>query len=97
PSDEAAGVRPSKKPSGSGVEPGRTGMVRLEVGETGRGRADRGHRGLLSAIRPADRADFSDYPFDLGIRPVSHTCSGKPGEVADDEVDAHLGNPDWDD
>ena len=68
-------------------------MVRLEVGETGRGRADRGHRGLLSGIQPAGRTDFIDCLFDMGIRPVSNACSGKLGEVTDDEVNGHLGNP----
>ena len=76
------------------MEPGRTGTVPLEVGEIGRRRADRDHRGLLSDIRPAGRADFSDCPFDMDIRPLSNTCSGKLGEVADDEVDAYPGNPD---
>ena len=27
------------------------------------------------------------------MRPVSNACSGEPGEVPDDEVNAHLGNP----
>ena len=31
--------------------------------------------------------------LDTGMRPVSNACSREPGEVPDNEVNAHLGNP----
>jgi hypothetical protein len=31
--------------------------------------------------------------LDTGMRPVSNACSEGVGEVPDDEVNAHLGNP----
>ena len=32
-------------------------------------------------------------PLDTGIRTEFNRCSGNPGEVAEGEVNAHLGNP----
>ena len=51
------------------------------------------HRGVRSGTRPAGRPVFSDHPLDTGTRPQSNTYSGEPGEVPNDEVNAHLGNP----
>jgi hypothetical protein len=43
---------------------------------------------------PARRPPISPaYPLDSGIRPESNASSGDSGEVPDDEVNAHLGNP----
>ncbi len=69
-------------------------MVRREV----RGHVeDRGRQGSIKAFDrapgPPDVPPCSDYPLDAGIRPASNTCSGDPGEVAEGEVNAHLGNP----
>ena len=50
-------------------------------------------RGVRTGIRYAGRPDLSDYLLDKGIRHESNTCPGDPGEVADGESDAHLGNP----
>ncbi|HWT82909.1 MAG TPA: hypothetical protein VN648_29350, partial [Candidatus Methylomirabilis sp.] len=50
-------------------------------------------RGVRTGIRYAGRPDLSDYLLDKGIRHESNTCSGDPGEVAEGEVNTHLGNP----
>ncbi len=68
-------------------------MVRREVRETGRGTSRGGRRGVRSGIRLADRSESRRFSLDTGMRPVSNACSGEPGEVPDDEVNAHLGNP----
>ena len=68
-------------------------MVRREVRETGRGTSRRGPSGRPDghpACRPLRSRRFS---LDTGMRPVSNACSGEPGEVPDNEVNAHLGNP----
>ncbi len=46
-----------------------------------------------TGIRYAGRPDLSNYLLAKGIRPESNMCPGDPGEVADGEIDAHLGNP----
>ena len=69
-------------------------MVRREVRGHVEGIGPSGfHQGVRSGTRPAGRPSCSDYPLDAGIRPASNTCSEDPGEVAEGEVNAHLGNP----
>jgi hypothetical protein len=83
----------SSRADASGVEPRRVGMVCWEVRVTGRGTSRRGPSGRSDghpACRPLRSRRFS---LDTGMRPVSNACSGQPGEVPDDEVNSHLGNP----
>jgi hypothetical protein len=68
-------------------------MVCREVRETGRGTSRTGPSGRLFrhlACRPPQSRRFV---LDTGMRPVPNASSGEPGEVPDDEVNAHLGNP----
>src|SRR5207244_379833 len=46
-------------------------------------------------IRPVERSTDPIAPFflDTGPRSASPMFSGEPGEVPENEVDAHLGNP----
>ena len=82
----------SSQAGGSGVEPRSTGMVRREVGETGRGTSRTGPPGR-SVEHPACRPLRSRRFFlNTSIRPVSNASSGESGEVPEDVVDAHLGN-----
>ena len=68
-------------------------MVCREARETGRGTSRTGPPGRrfrhLARWLPRSRR----FSLDLGMRPVSNACSGEPGEVPNDEVNAHLGNP----
>jgi hypothetical protein len=68
-------------------------MVRREVRATGRGTSRRGPSGRSDghpACRPPRSRRFS---LDTEMRRVSNASSGEPGEVPDNEVNAHLGNP----
>ena len=67
-------------------------LVCPEVMVTGRGRSRRGRRNVRSDIRLA-AAQSHRFFLDTGIRRVSNACSGEPGDVPDDQVIAHLGNP----
>ena len=55
-----------------------------------------GHRGSISefdrASGPPDAPILPTHPLDTSIRPASNRCSGNPGEVADGQVNAYLGN-----
>ncbi len=68
-------------------------MVCRKVRATGRGTSRTGPSGRrfrhLACRLPRSRR----FSLDPGMRPVSNACSGEPGEVPDDEVNAHLGNP----
>ena len=65
-------------------------MVCHAVMVTGRGTSRRGASDGYPACRPLRSRRFS---LDTGIQLVSNACLGKPGEVPDNEVNAHLGNP----
>ena len=55
---------------------------------------DRSVLGVDRVSCPPDAATTPTHaPPDMGIRPGSASCSGGPGEFADGEVNAHLGNP----
>ena len=85
--DHSSGV------DGSGVEPRRTGMVRREVRATGRGTSRSGPSGRSDghpACRPPQSHRFS---LDKRMRSASNACSAEAGEVPDNQVNAHLGNP----
>jgi hypothetical protein len=79
-----------------GVEPRRVGMVRREVGGLAKGRAEGGRRGARTGIRLCRSPRSHRFSLDMGMRRVSNACSGEPGEVPDEEVNAQLGNPGWD-
>ena len=51
----------------------------------------RGRRGARTGIRLADRSDLAVF-LGHGNAHVSNACSGEPGEVPDNEVEAHPGN-----
>ena len=54
-----------------------------------------GDRALVRSqnpVRLADRSESHRFSLDSGMRPVSNGCTGEPGEVPDDELNAHLGN-----
>ena len=71
-------------------------MVRRDVRETGRGTSRR-RRSERPVGHPACRPRrFRHFSLDTGMRRVSNACSGEPGEVPDEEVNAQLGNPGWD-
>jgi hypothetical protein len=68
-------------------------MVRREVRATGRGTSRRGPSGRSDghpACRPPQSHRFS---LDKRMRSVSNACSAEAGEVPDNQVNAHLGNP----
>ena len=68
-------------------------MVRRELRKPVKNRVVGGPSGRPIG-HPARRPPISPaYPLDSGIRPESNASSGDPGEVPDDEVNAHLGNP----
>jgi hypothetical protein len=47
-----------------------------------------------SRLSPSrDGLEKGRFFLDMGMRWVSNACSGEPGEVPSDEVNAHLGNP----
>jgi hypothetical protein len=48
---------------------------------------------VCSTLGPAIRSESRRFSLITGMRPVSNACSGEPGEVPDEEVNAHLGNP----
>jgi hypothetical protein len=68
-------------------------MGRHEVRATGRG--IRRGTSVWSDGYPACRPLRSSPIFflDSGMPPMPNACSGEPGEVPDDEVNAHLRNP----
>ena len=68
-------------------------MVCREVRETGRGTSRRGPSGRRTGIRLAGRSDLAVFPWTRECGAVSNACSGEPGEVPDNEVNAHLGIP----
>jgi hypothetical protein len=68
-------------------------MVCREARETGRRTSHRGpstHPNGPPACRPRQSRRLL---LDPGMRLVSNACSGEPDEVADNKVNAHLGNP----
>src|SRR3954452_6236870 len=77
----------------NGVELRRVGMIRRVVKVTGRGTSRRGPRGARTGRRLAHRSASRQFFLDTGNRPESNACSGEPGEVPEDEVNAHLGDP----
>jgi hypothetical protein len=68
-------------------------MVRGEQREPCRERVARARRGVRPGIRLCRPLQSRRFYLDEGMRPVYNACSGEPGEVPDDEVNAHLGNP----
>ena len=68
-------------------------MVRLGARGDVEDRAVRGPiEALVGASGPPDAPSLPTDPLDTGNRPESNTCSGGLGEVADGEVNVHLGN-----
>ena len=68
-------------------------MVCREVGALAKGRAEWGRRGARTGIYLCRSPRSRRFSLDLGIRRMSNACSGEPGEVPDEEVNAQLGNP----
>src|SRR5262245_34417311 len=72
-----------------GVEPRRAGMVCREVMVIGQGTSRRNPPARpvgYPACRPLRICHFS---LDSGMQPVSNLFSGEPGEVPDNEINAH--------
>ena len=69
----------------------------------GLNRSMRKHATVRKPVRSSANLWFSSVPgcerlprrfsLDAGMRRVSNVCSGEPGEVPDNEVNTHLGNP----
>src|SRR5262249_44536900 len=74
-------------------EPRRVGTVCGAVRMTGRWTSRRGRGDAWTGIWFADRPRSRRYSLDTGVRPVSNSYSGGPGEIPDAGVDAHPGNP----
>jgi hypothetical protein len=68
-------------------------MVRHEVRATGRGTSRRGLSGRPIGHPACRPLRISPISFDTGTRRASNPCSGEPGEVPDNEVNADLGIP----
>ena len=68
-------------------------MVCRKVRETSRGTSRRGPSGQPVGHPACRPRRFRRFFLDTGMRPVSNACSGTPGGVPDDEINAHLGNP----
>jgi hypothetical protein len=69
-------------------------MVRGEQRGPCRERVERGRRGVRPGIRRCRPRRSRRFFLDAGMRLMSNTCLGEPDEVPDNEVNAHLGNPD---
>jgi hypothetical protein len=69
------------------------GWSAVRSGGRAEGQAEVGRRCARTGIRLADRANFTVILLDTGMRPVSNASSRGLGEVPDNEVNAHLGNP----
>ena len=68
-------------------------MVRREVRGDVEDRAVRGPSGRSDRASGPPTAPDSPFSLDTGMRPASNASSAEPGEVPDNEVNAHLGNP----
>ena len=71
---------------------GGRGWSAVSRGSLAEKRVERGRRGVRPGIRLCRPLQSRRFFLDKGMRPVSNACSGEPGEVPDDEVNAHLGN-----
>jgi len=107
PARAVRGAPGSDRSAARGAEPRvivRRGRLRVAWSQGGRGwsavsggslaekRVERGRRGVRPGIRLCRPLQSRRFFLDKGMRPVSNACSGEPGEVPDDEVNAHLGN-----
>ena len=68
-------------------------MVCREVRVTSRGRSRRGPSGRPDGHPACPPHRSRRFSLDTGMRRVSNASSGDPGEVPDEEINAHLGNP----
>ena len=69
------------------------GWSAVRSGGRAEGQAEGGRRGARTGIRRVGHSERPVFPLDTGMRRVCKACSGEPGEVPDNEVNAHPGDP----
>jgi hypothetical protein len=68
-------------------------MVCREVGALAKGRAEGGRRRARTGICLCRSPRSRDFSLEMGMRRVSNACSGEPGAIPDEAVNAQLENP----